>query len=255
MVFLKTEYDLSCLKSMINYRTQQHSIEFSKKEFAMTFNKWLWGALCCLLPFSAIAITDNQIHKVAEKGTVALTFDDGPTEVYTPQILAILKKYNIKATFFMVGNNAKNHPDIVKQILADGHAINSHSLSHPMLTKISDAQLHREVEEPQVIIYKIIGQKPNCLRYPFGASNQHVRDVIRSQGIVPVAMGYNSFDYERPGVDKIVNWVLKNAYSGQVILMHDGFNKREQTVAALPRIIEGIQKKGLGFSQICVVVS
>jgi peptidoglycan/xylan/chitin deacetylase (PgdA/CDA1 family) len=221
----------------------------------MRFNKWLLATLCCLLPFSAYAITDNQIHKVAEKGTVALTFDDGPTEVYTPQILAILKKYNIKATFFMVGNNAKNHPDIVKQVLAEGHAINSHSLSHPMLTKISDTQLHREVEEPQVIIYKITGQKPNCLRYPFGASNQHVRDVIRSQGIVPVAMGYNSFDYERPGVDKIVNWVLKNAYSGQVILMHDGFNKREQTVAALPRIIEGIQKKGLGFSQICVVVS
>jgi peptidoglycan/xylan/chitin deacetylase (PgdA/CDA1 family) len=65
-------------------------------------------------------------------------------------------------------------------------------------------------------------------------------------------MGFNSFDYNRPGVDKIVSWVVQNAHSGQVILMHDGFNKREQTVAALPRIIEGIQKKGLGFSQICV---
>ena len=221
----------------------------------MTFKTWLFAAACCLLPFSAYAVTDNQVHKVAPKGTIALTFDDGPTAVYTPQILAILKKYNIKATFFMVGNNAKNHPDIVKQVLADGHAINSHSLTHPMLTKIGDTQLHREVEEPQVIIYKIIGHKPNCLRYPFGASNQHVRDVIRSQGIVPVAMGFNSFDYDRPGVDKIVNWVLKNAYSGQVILLHDGFDKREQTVAALPRIIEGIQKKGLGFSQICVIVS
>jgi peptidoglycan/xylan/chitin deacetylase (PgdA/CDA1 family) len=221
----------------------------------MRFTQWLLATLACLVPFSAYAITDNEIHKVAEKGTVALTFDDGPTAEYTPQILAILKKYNIKATFFMVGYNAKNHPDVVKQVLADGHAINSHSLTHPMLTKISDTQLHREVEEPQVIIYKIIGQKPNCLRYPFGASNQHVRDVIRAQGIVPVAMGYNSFDYERPGVDKIVNWVLKNAYSGQVILMHDGFNNREQTVAALPRIIEGLKKKGFGFSQICVRVS
>ncbi len=69
--------------------------------------------------------------------------------------------------------------------------------------------------------------------------------------MVPMPMGWNSFDYERPGVDKITAWVLKNAYSGQVFLFHDGFDKREQTVAALPRIIEGIQKKGLGFSQVC----
>jgi peptidoglycan/xylan/chitin deacetylase (PgdA/CDA1 family) len=211
--------------------------------------------VCCLFAVNAYAITDTEVHKVAPKGTVALTFDDGPTVKYTPQILAILKKYHIKATFFMVGNNAKNHPEIVKMVQAEGHAINSHSLSHPMLTKISEQALQREVEEPQVIIYNITNEKPNCLRYPFGASNQHVRDVIRSHEIVPLPMGFNSFDYDRPGVDKIVSWVLQNAHSGQVILMHDGFDKREQTVAALPRIIEGIQKKGLGFSQICVRVS
>lgn len=204
-----------------------------------------------LLSFSVYA-DPGDVRKLPLKGTVALTFDDGPTPEFTPQILAILKKYHVKATFFMVGVNAKNHPEIVKMVLADGHAIDSHSLTHPMLTKVSEQQLIREVEEPQVIINNIIGKKPVCLRYPFGASNQHVRDVIRKYGMTPTPMGFNSFDYDRPGVDKIVNWVLKNAYSGQVILMHDGFAKREQTVAALPRIIEGIQKKGLGFSQICV---
>jgi peptidoglycan-N-acetylglucosamine deacetylase len=218
----------------------------------MIFKKWLLSACCSLLPLSTLALTDTDVHKVASKGTVALTFDDGPTEEYTPQILAILKKYNIKATFFMVGYNAKNHPDMVKRVLADGHAVNSHSLTHPMLTKISEEQLQREVKEPQVIVYNITGKTPACLRYPFGASNSHVREVIRSHGVVPLPMGFNSFDYDRPGVDKIVSWVLKNAHSGQVFLMHDGFNKREQTVAALPRIIEGLQKMGYGFSQICV---
>jgi peptidoglycan/xylan/chitin deacetylase (PgdA/CDA1 family) len=219
----------------------------------MTLKKLLLSVVCCLFPFAVFAAADNNnaVRTIAAKGTVALTFDDGPTEVYTPQILAILKKYNIKATFFMVGMNAKNHPDMVKRVLADGHAINNHSLTHPMLTKLNNAQLYKEVHEPQVIIYNIIGKKPLCLRYPYGASNQHVRDVIRAQGMVPVPMGFNSFDYERPGTEKIVSWVLKNAHSGQVILLHDGFNKREQTVAALPQIIEGIQKKGLGFSQIC----
>jgi peptidoglycan/xylan/chitin deacetylase (PgdA/CDA1 family) len=196
--------------------------------------------------------TENGIHKYAAKGTVALTFDDGPTEKYTPQILAILKKYDIKATFFMVGMNAEHHPDMVKRVLADGHAVNNHSQTHPMLTKLNNQQLEVEVLEPKQIIYKITGHNTACLRYPFGASNSHVREVIRQNGMVPLAMGFNSFDYNRPGVDKIVSWVLANAHSGQVFLFHDGFDKREQTVAALPLIIEGLKKKGYGFSQICV---
>lgn len=205
----------------------------------------------CLKSFYIFALNESKIPTKAAKGTVALTFDDGPTEKYTPQILAILKKYNIKATFFMVGMNAKAHPDLVKMVLADGHAINNHSLTHPMLTKLNDKQLYREVAEPSKIIDGIIGKKPLCLRYPFGASNAHVREVIRKNGMVPVPMGWNSFDYDRPGVDKIISNVLNYVHSGQVFLMHDGFDKREQTVAALPKIIEGIKKMGLGFSQIC----
>lgn len=183
--------------------------------------------------------------------TVALTFDDGPAEKYTQQILEILDRYHIKATFFMVGNNAKAHPELVKAVLAHGHVIASHSLSHPNLTKISDALLDREIREPQKIIFNIIGQKPKCLRYPFGASNEKVREHIKAAGIQPVSMGFNSFDYDRPGTDKIVSWILKNVYAGQVFLFHDGFNHREQTVEALPKMIEGIQKKGYGFSVIC----
>ncbi|HSW70762.1 MAG TPA: polysaccharide deacetylase family protein [Gammaproteobacteria bacterium] len=218
----------------------------------MHIKKLVFFLMLSLLASAALAVDEASVHKTAQKGTVALTFDDGPTVKYTPQILAILKKYHIKATFFMVGMNAEAHPEIVKMVLADGHAINSHSMTHPMLTKLNEKQLDREVGGPQVVIYNIIAKRPVCLRYPFGASNEHVRTVIREYGMVPVPMGWNSFDYERPGVDKIVSWVLENAHSGQVFLFHDGFDKREQTVAALPRIIEGIQKKGLGFSQICV---
>ena len=218
----------------------------------MLIKRLICATALSLLSLSAFALDETTVRKTAEKGTVALTFDDGPTVKYTPQILAILKKYNIKATFFMVGMNAKAHPEIVKMVLADGHAINSHSMTHPMLTKLNNGQLQNEVGEPQVVINNIIGKKPICLRYPFGASNEHVRAVIRENGMVPMPMGWNSFDYDRPGTEKIVSWVLKNAHSGQVFLFHDGFDKREQTVAALPEIIEGIQKKGLGFSQVCL---
>lgn len=217
----------------------------------MTLLKYFFALIFCLFSFTAFA-ADNPVRTTPLKGTVALTFDDGPTDLYTPQILAVLKKYNIKATFFMVGNSAKNYPDIVKQVFAAGEAIDSHSLSHPFLTKLNDTQLNKEISAPQAIIYKLVGIKPVCLRYPFNASNQHIRNEIRAHGLVPVPMGFNSFDYTRPGVDKIVNWVVKNAHSGQVILLHDGFVNQQQTVDALPRIIEGIEKKGLGFSQICV---
>lgn len=208
--------------------------------------------LFCFFSLLFFSITcAAQTTNIPEKGTVALTFDDGPNPIYTRQILAILKKYNIKATFFVVGVNAEKYPDVIKEIHAAGHVIASHSLTHPMLTKLSHANLEREVAEPSAIINHILGIKPLCLRYPFGASNSNVRETIRENGMLPTPMGFNSFDYERPGTQKIISWVLKNIYSKQVILMHDGYDKREQTVAALPAIIEGIQKKGLGFSTIC----
>lgn len=190
-----------------------------------------------------------RIH--ALPGTVALTFDDGPSPIYTPQILDILKKYNIKATFFVVGTSAKKYPELIKRIYAEGHYVNEHTMTHPMLTRLPKDQWYWEMVEPANIVKNIIGKRPVCLRYPFGMSNQAIRDYIRSQNMMPLAMGFNSFDYDRPGVEKIASWVLKNAHSGQVFLMHDGYAERQQTVAALPIIIEGIRKKGLGFSQIC----
>lgn len=217
-------------------------------------HKHLLGICLFLICFAAHAEEKSSvdaIRKIPLPGTVALTFDDGPNETFTPQILAILKKYNIQATFFVVGMNAEKHPDLIKQIHAEGHIIGSHTMTHALLTKLTEAKLQTEVQEPSDIIYKILGTRPKCLRYPYGASNEHVRNVIRSHGMMPMPMGFNSFDYNRPGTEKIISWVLKNSYSKQVILMHDGFAKREQTVAALPGIIEGIKKKGLGFSTIC----
>src|SRR3990167_2585805 len=92
------------------------------------------------------AIDTTRIHALPK--TVALTFDDGPSPIYTPQVLAILKKYNIKATFFVVGVNAKKYPEIIKEIHAEGHVVASHSLTHPMLTKLSNAELQKEVALP-----------------------------------------------------------------------------------------------------------
>lgn len=210
-------------------------------------------ALCALpLVVFAESSVSHEVFKQALPGTVALTFDDGPNPTFTPQILAVLKKYNIKVTFFMVGMEAEKYPEIVKQVAADGHAISNHTLTHPMLTKLDDKELQREIALPSEIIYKITGKKPICLRYPFSAFDQRVQKVVYAHAMTPFPVGLNAYDYKRPGVNKIVDRVIKNVHSGMIITMHDGFANREQTVAALPLIIEGIKKKGLGFSQICI---
>jgi peptidoglycan/xylan/chitin deacetylase (PgdA/CDA1 family) len=199
----------------------------------------------------SFALTPPTVHTHAAPGTVALTFDDGPSLIFTPQILDILKKNNIKATFFVVGASAKKYPELIKRIQAEGHYVNDHTMTHPMLTKLAHDKWYFEMVEPANIVEKIVGKRPACLRYPFGASNSAIRSYIRAEGMNPVPMGFNSFDYNRPGVAKISSWVIANAHSGEVILMHDGYAAREQTVAALPTVIAGIRKKGLGFSQIC----
>lgn len=208
--------------------------------------KYVLCVMLCLFSCIAFAVRTQPLN-----GTVALTFDDGPAPEYTEQILAILKKHNIKATFFMVGASAKAHPELVRRVYEEGHVIASHSYTHPLLTKLSEKKLQYEIHQPQVVIENILRVKPLCLRYPFGASNAHVRDEIRKAGIQPVPMGFNSFDYERPGIDHIVAWIGKNIHNKQVLLFHDGFNHREQTVAALPKIIEMVKQKKLGFSTIC----
>ena len=142
-------------------------------------------------PITSLATSDNfdnAIRKNPLPGTVALTFDDGPSP-YTPQVLAILKKYHIKATFFVVGTNAKKYPEYVKAIYDQGHVVASHSQTHPMLTKLKDDELKKEIATPSEIVNHVIGVKPKCLRYPFGASNQQVRDEIRAYGMMPVPMG------------------------------------------------------------------
>ncbi|MDQ2995238.1 MAG: polysaccharide deacetylase family protein [Pseudomonadota bacterium] len=184
-------------------------------------------------------------------GTVALTFDDGPSPTDTPKVLAILKKYNVKATFFVMGYAAKKHPELIKQILAEGHTLGLHSMSHPDLTKSTDTELQFEVVEPKNILKSIIGKDAVCVRPPYGAIDERVAEYIESQKMAPIMLGLNSFDFERLPAKKIAAWVIKKIQPGMMVLMHDGASDRDQTVVALPLIIEGIQRKGIGFSAIC----
>lgn len=193
----------------------------------------------------------NEVRWQPLPGTVALIFDNGPSPIYTPQILKILKQYKVAATFFVMGWLAKKYLGLLKQMIAAGHAVAIHTMSHLDSTTLSQHQLYYEVVEPKKIVAKIIGKPPVCLRPPFGRKNKRVERFVNSQNMVLVPMGFNSFDYQQPGVAKIVQWLVSNAKSRRVVLLHDGYKARSQTVKALPAIIKGIRKRGLEFSAIC----
>jgi len=204
----------------------------------------------CSLQATAQA-SRQQIRTTPLPGTVALTFDDGPNPNFTPKVLAILRANNIHATFFVMGWAAQKWPHLIKDMLKEGNVVANHTNTHKMLTRLSAKQLRYEVKTSRDMIAAVTGYAPVCLRPPFGVGNKRVAHYIRSHDMIMVPMGFNSFDYKRRGVNRLVNWVVSNAHAGQVILLHDGQKGKQQTVQALPRIIAGIRHKGLGFSVIC----
>ncbi len=188
---------------------------------------------------------------VAPKGTVALTFDDGPSPQDTAKILSILEQNHIHATFFVVGEMAKLRPQYLKQEQADGDVIGNHTYTHPVSNKISLDKLHTEIQSTQDVVYNITGQKPQVFRFPYGAANAQDISYVKSLGLTPVGWSNCPEDYRRPGANVIAQRVISHLGSGQVILLHDGPSRREQTVEALPLIIDAVKKKGLGFSVLC----
>ncbi len=193
--------------------------------------------------------------KVAGKGKtsgkmVALTFDDGPSKTYTPQVLAVLKKYNIKATFFMCGQQVNYYPELVKQVSAEGHEIANHSFSHPNLYKDKSkrgAALVKEVERTNELIEKLVMIKPAYFRAPYNYRDVETVKAINDFGLIYVGWTFSVRDWEKPAPEIMVNMFNKNLIPGSIVLLHDGGGNRANTVAALPGMIEFARKKGYHF--------
>ncbi|OGO90198.1 MAG: hypothetical protein A3F10_06535 [Coxiella sp. RIFCSPHIGHO2_12_FULL_42_15] len=214
--------------------------------------KWIFSVVFCLLFFigRAWGTLPAQIMTHPLPNTVTLTFDDGPSPIDTPHVLDILNRYHIHAVFFVMAGLAKRYPDMLKKIIANGNVVASHTIWHPKLTTLSPVKLQHEIRESKDIIATILGQPPLCLRPPFLMTNANVKRVINENGMAQV-MGFITEDYKSMGVQRLIDHVLKTVRPGMILIFHDGSNHRAQTVAALPAIIEGIKKKGLGFSLIC----
>lgn len=177
---------------------------------------------------------------------IALTFDDGPWTDSTVQILSILKKNNIKATFFEIGQNVETYPQLTQRVLAEGHVLANHTWSHSY-RQFSQEGAAREIDQTEALIYKLTGVKTTLFRPPGGFLHNGVADYAKSKKYAIVMWSADSNDWRRPSPDALENYVLREAQPGGIALMHDGGGDRSNTVKALPHIIADLKKQGYRF--------
>ena len=189
-------------------------------------------------------------------GTVVLTFDDGPHPQYTGEILDILKREGVKATFFVTGAQSSKYPSIVQRIANEGHEIGNHTFSHPDLTKLSDSLIRLEITATQRLIQVLTGKPPVLMRPPYTADDMgytipeaHVVEIADSLGYKAVGANLNPEDWQGISAEAIVERVLRkvDAGNGSVIELHDAGGDRSQTVKALPVLIQALRSRGLRF--------
>ncbi|MBM7702043.1 polysaccharide deacetylase family protein [Metabacillus iocasae] len=225
----------------------------------------LWGAF---LLFTLIILTHNETEAAKksrfyyekkgdivwevptkEEKIIALTFDDGPDPRYTPVILNLLDEYEAKATFFVVGSRIDRYPRIAKRQVKEGHELANHTYSHLQVQGQSVQRIEEEIKRAGTAIEEITGQPSYLFRPPTGYYDDNVVNAAKSQGYTVVMWSWHqdTFDWRNPGVGRIVNQVLNNARSGDIVLFHDTGGNRRQTIEALKQILPELEKRGYKF--------
>jgi peptidoglycan/xylan/chitin deacetylase (PgdA/CDA1 family) len=179
---------------------------------------------------------------------IALTIDDGPSPVYTPQVLSILDKYGVTATFSMVGQNVSYYPSIAREVADAGHTIVNHTWNHANLMSMKRSKLPGEVDRATDAIQYATGIRPGMFRAPYGAWSPTLLAYLESQKLSPLDWSVDPKDWTRPGVGKIVKAIMGTTKTGSIILEHDGGGDRSQTVAALKIVIPRLLEEGYQFT-------
>lgn len=183
----------------------------------------------------------SQTNNTDEVKKIAITFDDGPHPKYTLKLLDELKKRNVKATFFVIGENVSNNPDVIKRMAEDGHLIGNHTYSHVQLTCISEEKAITEINKTSELITTYAGVSPKYIRPPYGMYSDALK---RETNLTPVLWTVDPRDWSVLNTDSVVKHVLKCAKSGDIILLHDIF---DTSVEAAFQIIDALKAEGYEF--------
>jgi peptidoglycan-N-acetylglucosamine deacetylase len=179
---------------------------------------------------------------------VALTFDDGPDRNYTNQILDILKREHVPATFFVVGRMAQAYPDVLRRIDQEGHIIGNHSWNHPQFTKLSKVKIDFQIKHTNEIIQRVIAKEPMLVRPPYGSIQQELAKELNQRGFKIINWSVDTLDWKKKRPDAILGTVKRQIRPGGIILQHSaGGPQLRSTVEALPDMIAFLKQNHYQF--------
>lgn len=184
---------------------------------------------------------------------VALTFDDGPNEPYTSRLLDLLAKHQVQATFFVVGNNVRKYPQVVKQAAGAGHIIGNHSLSHRFRNYFTSLDFASEITANQQVITETIGQTPALFRPPWLFRTPWILSKLNRQYLQSVSgLFVNNWEIFQPSAERIANTAFKRTEPGTILIFHDGYNAkgapRSATIKAVDLLISRLKAEGYQFT-------
>lgn len=188
------------------------------------------------ITFTRVLVSGNYI---------AITFDDGPHPQNTPRLLDMLRTRNIKATFYVIGNNVELYPQVVRRTVAEGHEIGNHSQTHRLLSKLSDTELRQEMARCRDAVGRAAGVQPRTMRPPYGGLLQRQRELVYSEyGYPTILWSVDPLDWKRPGAGVVTSRILAGTSNGGIVLAHD---LHSQTIDAMPATLDGLLRKNFKF--------
>ena len=211
-------------------------------------------SLVFLLSLLTVPASAKPYCKGGRGKEIALTFDDGPSLQNTEEILGILKEYGIRATFFVIGENAAADPERIRMIHEAGHEIGNHTYTHAYISKIKPEQLREEIRKTEAVLKEITGEKPNVFRPPGGYYDKASLAVLEEMGYKSILWSLDTRDWSMPKSDTIVSKIEENAVGGDIILFHDLNDKRLPTPEALKRILPYLKENGYEFVTISEMI-
>jgi peptidoglycan/xylan/chitin deacetylase (PgdA/CDA1 family) len=194
------------------------------------------------------AANPPMFHVADGHKTIALTIDDGPSPVYTPQVLRLLDKYQVTATFSMIGLQVASHPGVAREVAAAGHKIANHTWAHLDLAVLPPVAIADQINRATGAIHAATGRVPTLFRAPYGAWSPAVLRYCTQAAMTPLDWSVDPRDWSRPGVAAIVGNIMRNTRSGSIILEHDGGGNRSETVAALKMVLPRLLAAGYRFT-------
>src|SRR5881409_2540097 len=189
------------------------------------------------------SITFNSVH--VDGPHIAMTFDDGPSATLTPKLLDLLAAHHIRATFFVIGENVAEHPEIVERAAREGHEIGNHSWSHPNFGKMKEESVRSQLRRTDDAIKNATGKRPTLMQPPYGSITDREKHWIRDEfGYQIILWDVDPYDWRRPGPAVVRNRILKETQPGSIVLSHD---IHQGTIEAMPSTFDALEAKGFRF--------